>query len=346
MSVEAGLQRLWYGPRWLSLPLWPLGWLYRAVVAARRALYRARLLRIERVQVPVVVVGNITVGGTGKTPVAAWLSRQLSLRGHKVGVVLRGYGGRVVSQPRVVTPASDPADVGDEAVLHALRGPCVVVVGADRVAAAQRATEAGAEIIVCDDGLQHLRLARDFEIVVVDAARGIGNGQLLPAGPLREPPGRLERVDAVVVTERRERAARSIEPRRPLVATVRLRLGDAVNLVSGEHRTLDSFRQAPLHAVAGIGNPGAFFDGLRAAGLDVIAHPLADHAALEAGTLPFPAGTTVLMTEKDAVKCRSFAGPAWWFVELEVGFERASAQELLAAILERTGLTRAGVHIG
>jgi len=346
MSLEAGLQRLWYGPRWLSLPLWPLGWLYRAVVAARRALYRWRLLRVEQAQVPVVVVGNLTVGGTGKTPVAAWLAGQLGLRGHRVGVVLRGYGGRVVAQPRVVTPSSDPADVGDEAVLHALRGPCVVVVGADRVAAARCAAEAGAEIVVCDDGLQHLRLARDFEIAVVDAARGLGNGQLLPAGPLREPAGRLERVDAVVVTERRDRAARGVEPRRPFVATAKLRLGDAVNLASGEHRTLDSFRQVPLHAVAGIGNPAAFFDGLRAAGLDIVEHPLADHAALQVGTLPFPAGTTVLMTEKDAVKCRAFAGPAWWFVELEVGFERAAAQELLAAILERTGLTRAGVHIG
>jgi|APFre7841882724_1041349.scaffolds.fasta_scaffold00455_7 tetraacyldisaccharide 4'-kinase len=346
MNLEAGLQRLWYGPRWLSLPLWPVGWLYRAVVAVRRALYQWRLLPVERARVPVVVVGNLTVGGTGKTPVAAWLARQLGLRGHKVGVVLRGYGGRVVGGPRVVTPASDPADVGDEAVLHALRRPCVVVVGADRVAAARRAAEAGAEIVVCDDGLQHLRLARDFEIAVIDAARGLGNGQLLPAGPLREPPGRLERVDAVVLTERCDQAARSVELRRPLVATARLRLGDAVNLVSGEHRTLDSFRRTPLHAVAGVGNPGAFFDGLRAAGLDIVAHPLADHAALDAVALRFPAGTTVLMTEKDAVKCRAFAGPAWWFVELEVGFERAAAQELLAVILERTGLTRAGVHIG
>jgi tetraacyldisaccharide 4'-kinase len=346
MNLEAGLQRLWYGPRWLSLPLWPLGWLYRAVVAVRRALYRWRLLAVEPAGAPVVVVGNLTVGGTGKTPVAAWLARQLGLRGHKVGVVLRGYGGRVVARPRLVTPASDPADVGDEAVLHALRGPCVVVVGADRVAAARRAAEAGAEIVVCDDGLQHLRLARDCEIAVIDAARGLGNGQLLPAGPLREPRGRIERVDAVVLTERHEQGARSVEPRRPLVATAKLRLGDAVNLVSGEHRTLDSFRQIPLHAVAGIGNPGAFFDGLRAAGLEIVAHPLADHAALDAASLPFPAGTTVLMTEKDAVKCRSFAGPAWWFVELEVGFERAAAQELLALVLERTGLIRAGVHIG
>ena len=346
MNLEAGLQRLWYGPPWLSLPLWPLGWLYRAAVAARRALYRWRLLPVEHAEVPVVVVGNLTVGGTGKTPVAAWLARQLGLRGHKVGIVLRGYGGHGAGRPRIVTPASDPAEVGDEALLHARRGPCVVVVGADRVAAAKCAAEGGAEIVVCDDGLQHLRLARDFEIAVVDAARGLGNGQLLPAGPLREPPGRLEHVDAIVLTRRREQDARSVESRRPVLVTANLRPGDAVNVVTGARRTLESFQGMPLHAVAGVGNPGAFFDGLRAAGLDIVAHPLADHAALDPGALPFPPGTTVLMTEKDAVKCRSFAVPAWWYVELEVGFERAAAQELIAVILERTGLTRAGVHIG
>ena len=130
------------------------------------------------------------------------------------------------------------------------------------------------------------------------------------------------------------------------MATAKLRLGDAVNLVSGEHRTLDSFRQIPLHAVAGIGNPGAFFDGLRAAGLEIVAHPLADHAALDAASLPFPAGTTVLMTEKDAVKCRSFAGPGVVVRRARGRLRAVAAQELLALVLERTGLIRAGVHIG
>jgi tetraacyldisaccharide 4'-kinase len=346
MSLEDALQRLWYGPRWVSLPLRPLGWLFRAVVAVRRGLYRVGALPAERVAVPVVVVGNLTVGGTGKTPVAAWLARQIGLRGHRVGVVLRGYGGRSTAGPRVVTAGSDPAEVGDEAVLHALRGPQVVVAGADRVAAARRAVEAGAEVVVCDDGLQHLRLARDVEIAVVDAARGLGNEQLLPAGPLREPPARLEHVDAVVFTERGPGGAPRVAPGGPLTVTARFRLGDAVNVASGERRPLEAFRGMPVQAVAGIGHPEAFFDGLRAAGLGIEPHALADHAPLDPSALPFPRGATVLMTEKDAVKCRAFAGADWWFVELAVDLDRAAAGQLLALILERTGLTRAGVHLG
>jgi tetraacyldisaccharide 4'-kinase len=346
MTPDAAFQRLWYGPRWRSLPLWPLAGAHRMLVALRRAAYGAGVLPAHGAGVPVVVVGNLTVGGTGKTPLAGWLARQLGLRGHRVGVVLRGYGGREQRAPRIVTPDSDPREVGDEAVVHALRAPCVVVVGVDRVAAARRAAQAGAQIVVCDDGLQHLRLARDVEIAVVDAARGLGNGMMLPAGPLREPASRLERVDAVVLAERGGTPDRRIAPRNPLVAHAYLRPGDAVNLRSGERRPLEGFRGTPVHAVAGIGHPGAFFDGLRAAGLEVTPHPLADHAALDPRAPLFPSGATVLMTEKDAVKCRSSAATQWWFVELEVAIERTTARDLLALILERTGLTRAGVHIG
>jgi tetraacyldisaccharide 4'-kinase len=346
MSLDHALQRLWYGPRWVSLPLWPLGWLFRAGVALRRGLYRIGAMQSERVAVPVVVVGNLTVGGTGKTPVAAWLARQLALRGHRVGVVLRGYGGRAIDRPRIVTPASDPAEVGDEAVLHALGGPRVVVAGADRVAAARRAAEAGAEVVVCDDGLQHLRLARDVEIAVVDAVRGLGNGQLLPAGPLREPPGRLEQLDVVVLTERVPGGRSGVAPRGPLTVMAQLALGDAVNLASSERRPLDAFRGRVLHAVAGIGHPEGFFDALRRSGLAIEPHALADHAALDPAALPFPREATVLMTAKDAVKCRAFAGSDWWFVELAVGLDRSDAGALLAVVLERTGLTRAGVQIG
>ena len=346
MNGDAALQRLWYGPRWMSLPLWPLAWLFRSVVAIRRLLHHAGLLRAQRVAVPVIVVGNVTVGGTGKTPVAGWLARALALRGYRVGIVLRGYGGSASHGVQVVTAGSDPREVGDEAVVHALSGPHVVVTGADRVAAARRAVAEGAEIVVCDDGLQHLRLARDYEVAVVDVARGLGNGQVLPAGPLREPPGRLESVDAVVFTQRGVPAQPGLKVQRPLTVTARLTPGDAVNVSTGERRALDSFHGRAVHAVAGIGHPAAFFEALRSAGLEVVGHALADHAALDPGRLPFPHGATVLMTAKDAVKCRSFAGAGWWFVELGVHLERKAANDWLAQILERVGLTGAGVNLG
>jgi tetraacyldisaccharide 4'-kinase len=341
MSLDAALQRVWYGPRWASLPLWPLSWLFRGVVALRHLLYRLGVLRPVRAGVPVVVVGNLTVGGTGKTPFAAWLAQELARRGRCVGVVLRGYGGRSIAQPVVVTTASDPAAVGDEALLHALRKPQVVVAGADRVAAARLAVEEGADIIVCDDGLQHLRLARDVEIAVVGAERGLGNGMLLPAGPLREPAARLARVHAVVLTDRGATAATDAVSRARATATAHLRSGDAVNLQSGERRALAAFR-GRVHAVAGIGNPQAFFDALRSAGLDVVAHPLGDHVALDARALPFPSGATVLMTEKDAVKCREFAEAGWWFVELTVRVDENEARALVDGILERAALAGAG----
>jgi tetraacyldisaccharide 4'-kinase len=347
MSLDARLQGVWYGPAWRSLPLWPLSLLYRALVAIRAWLRRVGVLPTLHAAVPVVVVGNLTVGGTGKTPVAAWLAQQLQLRGHRVGVVLRGYGGSHRGAPRIVEGTDAAAETGDEAVLHARRGAHVVVIGADRVAAARLAQARGAEVIVCDDGLQHTRLARDCEIAVVDGGRGLGNGWLLPAGPLREPRARLDSVHAVVVTGRDGPPRALPGLRRPLQVGARLALGAAVNLLSGERRPLAGLQQLPqLHAVAGIGHPAAFFAGLHAAGLHPRCVAMADHAALDPAALPFPAGATVLMTEKDAVKCARFAQPGWWWVELEVSIDRADAATLLATVLERTGLTAAGVKLG
>jgi len=347
MSLDARLQSVWYGPAWRSLPLWPLALLYRLVIALRAMAYRIGLLRVEHVAVPVIVVGNLTVGGTGKTPVAAWLARQLEARGRRVGVVLRGYGGSHRGAPRIVTPTDDPSVTGDEALLHARRGVHTVVIGTDRVAAAHLAAEQGAEVVVCDDGLQHVRLARDYEIAVVDGARGLGNGWLLPAGPLRESARELESVHAVVVTERGGQGRAEFSVRSPLLLRAQFELGDAVNLVTGERHPLAGFLKASnLHAIAGIGHPDAFFGGLAERGLVVKTHALPDHAPLAAGALPFPADAIVLMTEKDAVKCRQIARPDWWWVELDVSIGRAEAAALLASVLERTGLTGAGVSLG
>jgi len=292
------------------------------------------------------VVGNLTVGGTGKTPVAAWLARELTRRGRRVGVVLRGYGARHRGSARTVEPGDDPLEVGDEALLHARNGPHVVVIGADRTAAARLAEERGAEIVVSDDGLQHLRLGRSFEIVVVDAVRGLGNGCLLPAGPLREPAGRLERANAVVLTRRGAGDASRVHPRGPFVAEARLSLGDAVNLLTGERRQLAEFRGRRVHAVAGVGNPQAFFDALRDAGLDPAVHPLPDHAPIDPVAPPYPDDATVLMTEKDAVKCMAYARAGWWYVEFELGMERETARDLLALVLQSAGMTGAGVNLG
>jgi tetraacyldisaccharide 4'-kinase len=348
VSLDAALQRLWYGPAWRTLPLWPLALAYRIVVALRDAAYRTGLLRTYVVDAPVIVVGNVTVGGTGKTPVAAWLARALSQRGHRVGVVLRGYGGSHRGPPRVVELSDNPADVGDEALLHARRGVHVVVVGADRVAAARRAVELGAEVVVCDDGLQHRRLARDYEIAVVDGARGLGNRLPLPAGPLRESPKRLETVDALVVTRRGAGVdASRPQVRDPLLLDARFSPVEAVNLVSGARRPLHEFVGArELHAVAGIGHPEAFFRGLRAAGLDPVEHALPDHATLRPGELSIAADATLLMTEKDAVKCRQSGQPGWWWVDLDVAVDRADSERLLASIHERTGLAGAGAFLG
>jgi tetraacyldisaccharide 4'-kinase len=347
MSLDARLQSVWYGPAWRGLPLWPLALLYRLVLALRALAYRSGLLRVEHVGVPVIVVGNLTVGGTGKTPVAAWLARQLEARGRRVGLVLRGYGGSHRGAPRVVTPADDPRVTGDEALVHARRGVHTVVIGADRVAAARLAAEHGAEVVVCDDGLQHVRLARDFEIAVVDGARGLGNRWLLPAGPLREPARELQSVHAVVVTERGAEGHADFSVRSPMLVRAQFDLGDAVNLLTNERRPLAGFAQASnLHAIAGIGHPEAFFRGLEERGLVVKSHALADHAPLDARALPFPADAIVLMTEKDAVKCLQIARPDWWWVELVVSIGRGQAAALLTSVLERTGLTGAGVSLG
>jgi len=348
MSFDARLQRLWYGPAWRSLPLWPLELLFRLAVALKGLVFRIGLRRTRSVPVPVIVVGNLTVGGTGKTPVTAWLARQLTLRGHRVGVVLRGYGGSHDGAPRLVNVDDDPAVVGDEALLHAHRRPHVVAIGADRVAAAELAADRGAEVIVCDDGLQHLRLGRDYEIAVVDASRGLGNGHMLPAGPLREPRGRLEGVDAVVITDRGSdgRPSGAVRPQSPFVVEARLRLGDAIDLVTAERRPLSAFAGQAAHGVAGIGHPEAFFAALRDAGVILTEHALRDHAPIGPGSLPVAPGTTVLMTEKDAVKCRAHARPGWWWVDLEVEIDRSSAETMLSLILERIRLTGAGVRLG
>jgi tetraacyldisaccharide 4'-kinase len=327
------LLKLWYGESpGLSL-LQPLSWIYGAAVSARRKAYERGWVRSQAAGRPVIVVGNLTVGGTGKTPLTIWLANHLRQRGHAVGLVSRGYG-REQSGLRVVSADSSWREVGDEPLILHRRTGCPTIVGSDRVAAARALIEQGAAVVLADDGLQHLRLRRDCEIVVVDGARGLGNGRVLPAGPLRESGSRARAVDALVVNGGvASEPVRGIPPK--LAASgLRMRLAatEARQVAGpGKAQPLQAFRGRPVHAVAGIGNPQRFFADLRGHGLEIIEHPFPDHHPLAAADLDFGDRLAVLMTEKDAVKCGNVVAPAW-YVPVEATFSEADARRLLGLV--------------
>jgi tetraacyldisaccharide 4'-kinase len=286
----------------------------RLAVFLRRAGYALRLLKSVRVPVPVIVIGNLTVGGSGKTPLAIHVAERLRTQGWSPVIVSRGYGGAATA-PRSVTLASDPGEVGDEPVLMARRSGCPVWVGADRVEVVEtllRETPR-CDVVILDDGLQHYALRRDLEIAVVDA-RAFGNGFMLPAGPLREPRSRLRSVDAVVAhdTDRVQGYAMALAGEEAHRAT------DA-----RERRPLAAFAGERVHAVAGIGDPERFFRHLARRGLKVVPHPFPDHHPFAAGDLEFGDAAPVLMTEKDAVKCKRFAQPTHWILPVRAAIDAA-----------------------
>lgn len=320
------LQARWYAPHapWFLLPL---ARLFGGLAALRRMLYVHGLLPGVRLPARVVVVGNITVGGSGKTPLTAWLAGRLLARGITVGIVARGYGGKS-RRPRLVDADATPEEVGDEALWLARETGVPVAIGRDRAAAARLLIEArGPEVILSDDGLQHYRLERDVEIVAVDAARGFGNGKLLPAGPLREPQARIGEADAVIL----KGAGEPPLPPGPVVFRMRCELGDAVPLAGGAARPLASFRSTPVRALAAIADPEGFFRALEAAGLTLERHPLADHAPVAEAVAAFGAERPLLMTDKDAVKLAAAPAHAWR-VPLAVAFSGTDADALLALV--------------
>ena len=273
------------------------------------------------------------MGGTGKTPLVIWLAEQLGVRGLRVAVISRGYGGSVSQRTQGgvtrVTDASHAGEVGDEAVLIHRRGLCQVYVGRDRVAAAQQAIADGAQVLLADDGLQHLRLGRDVEIALIDGQRGLGNGALLPAGPLREGSARLAAVNAVVVTG--ESAIDAIVP----TAAQHMHLaGTVLQDVrgTGAMLALTDFAGQRVHALAGIGNPERFFALLRAARIETIAHAFSDHHQFRAADLDFGEILPILMTEKDAVKCQSFAPAQCWYLPVSARFGAADERALLGRV--------------
>jgi len=316
----------------LSLALWPASLVFGAIAWCRRWAYRLRLLKSFRAPVPVIVVGNIVAGGSGKTPLVLWIAEFLSKRGRKPGIVSRGYrtgaraAGTRIETPRAATILSEPAEVGDEPVLLARRSGCPVWVGADRVAVIEAMQRAHPEIdvVILDDGLQHYRLRRDIEIAVVDA-RLFGNGWLLPAGPLRERPSRLRSVGAVVAhgTDAIQGYAMALE------GTLMRRFADA-----SDRRPLVAFAGHRVHAVAGIGDPERFFALLRGAGMQVLAHPFPDHHPFVPGDLSFDDDLPVVMTEKDAVKLKSDAQPGWWVVPVHTRMDPAFGDWLVSGLQE------------
>jgi len=328
MSVQSWLNRIWYeraAPPWWLMPL-SLG--YGAVSGLRRFV-STQLRRSTRLSRPVIIVGNLSVGGTGKTPLVCWLVARLGERGFKPGVVTRGYGGSSTTV-RLIEPSDDPRVVGDEPVLLARRTGVPVAVGRNRPAAAQLLVGAGCDVIVSDDGLQHYALARDCEIVVIDGDRRFGNGWLLPAGPLRETRSRLSVAHAVVVNGGRALLEGAL--------SMRLEAKSAVAVDCGRVMPLQTFAGKAVHAIAGIGNPERFFNMLRAHGIEVIGHPLADHARMRSQDIVFADDKPVLMTEKDAVKCKGLADERHWYVPVSAYFDAGESTTLLDIVTQRIAM--------
>jgi tetraacyldisaccharide 4'-kinase len=331
--------RGWYqGSRWLRL-LRPVEWLFRHLAMRRRRGYLLHPERVWQPPVPLIIVGNISVGGTGKTPLVLALLQWARRAGYRPGVVSRGYGAKAPHYPYLVAPGARADAAGDEPLLIVQRSGCTLVIDPDRVAAAQYLLQhSDCNLIISDDGLQHYRLGRSVEILVLDSERGLGNGRCLPEGPLREPPERLASVDLIVVNGR--------GAFRPPGAHV-------MQLVPGELCSLDGRQQLQaaswpysrrVHALAGIGNPQRFFDSLRALGFDPIPHGFADHHHFCAADLQFGDALPLIMTEKDAVKCRHLAPAQSWYLPVEAQLD-AAFESALAAQLNRTSPAGPGYRV-
>lgn len=327
--------KFWYYRHYtgLALLLLPLSWIFRFIVTTRYFLYRIKLKKKFHFPVPVIVIGNITVGGTGKTPLVIWLANFLKTKGFNPGIVSRGFGGKKQFLPCWVDSQSDPQMVGDEAVLLAKRSHCPVIISVNRVAAVRELlAKKDCDVVLTDDGLQHYRLARDIEIAVIDGERGFGNHCFLPAGPLRESPRRLKKVD-FVVHHREEKNG---------ILTMQL-FGNEFLSVNNENEYLqiENLSNKTIHAVAGIGNPGRFFSVLREKGLQVIEHVFPDHHLYCAADFYFSDLLPIIMTEKDAVKCKSFADERFWYLPVEVKIDKRFQVALLSKLLDCGGVKNA-----
>jgi tetraacyldisaccharide 4'-kinase len=320
------MERRWYRSSFdlTSFLLSPLSWIFQTLVFLRRFCYQIKLKKTYHFPVPIIVVGNITVGGTGKTPFVIWLAEQLQKQGFRPGIVSRGVGGRQQQSPRWVETQSDPASVGDEAVLLVNRTQCPLVVGIDRVAAVKELlSKTNCNIVISDDGLQHYRLGRDMEIIIMDGDRGLGNQKMLPAGPLRESPKRLTEVDFVVTQG-------GLDAHQFLMQLQ----GDIAHSIQDEtQKSLTEFKGTKVHAVAAIGNPRRFFSAFRHQGIQVIEHTFPDHYLFQKNDLSFTDELPIIMTEKDAVKCKKLADHRFWYLPVTTHIDKDLAGKILTKLV-------------
>lgn len=327
-KVQRWFETLWYQAEKPCIGLVLLSVVFRKITQMRRFLYQRGILASVKMPVPVIIVGNLTVGGTGKSPLVVYLAEFLTHAGYKPGIISRGYGGKAQHCPQRVFEGSDPAQVGDEAVMLASKVGCPVAVGAVRAkAAGLLLSTTDCNVIISDDGLQHYALQRDVEIVVIDGKRRFGNGYCLPAGPLREPLARLQSVDFRVVNG---------SPLEPTEFKMQVKAAAVVNLQTGERKPLSFFTATPVHAVVGIGNPQRFFNVLNAADIPHVRDIFPDHHAYQPSDLQFADDLPLLMTEKDAVKCRHFAAQHYWYVPVGVEIAPLFTQQLLNLLQEKT----------
>ncbi|PKB90538.1 tetraacyldisaccharide 4'-kinase [Ewingella americana] len=319
------IERIWSGKSPLYLLLLPLSWLYGLITCGLRLCYRKGWKKSWRSPVPIIVVGNLTAGGNGKTPVVIWLIELLQRQGLRAGVVSRGYGGKADSYPLLLDASTKTAEAGDEPVLIYQRTGAPAAVSPVRSDAVKALLEHHQlDVIVTDDGLQHYALQRDVEIVVIDGIRRFGNGWWLPAGPMRERASRLSSVDAVITNGGQSE---------PGEIAMQLQPGMAVNLLTGEQR--DATLLPQVVAMAGIGHPPRFFATLKNLQVTTQAEfAFADHQDYQFEQLNALLGAeqTLLMTEKDAVKCRSFAQPNWWYLPVNAQISDRDTARLLAKI--------------
>ncbi|MFV2060668.1 MAG: tetraacyldisaccharide 4'-kinase [Gammaproteobacteria bacterium] len=311
------IQFSWYNESKITVFLKPLSWLYCSIVLIRKNLYRFKIFKSYQLKVPVIIVGNITVGGNGKTPLVIWLAEKLKQSGYRPGIISRGYGGQAQKWPQQVRPDSDPLVVGDEAIVISRRTSCPMAVGPDRVATGQALIKySNCDIVISDDGMQHYRLKRNIEIAVVNAATQFGNELCLPAGPLREPVTRLDKVNFIVINGEPSEITKNINR---ITSDFKMSYeGDELcDLHDNDKRIpLSDFENMKVHVIVAIANPNRFFEQLRKLNIDVIEHVFLDHYVFTENDLKFNDDFAIIMTEKDSVKCNRFGIKNCWYLPI------------------------------